>query len=146
MKIFGHPLHMMLIHFPSALLPMDFVCSLAGRLTGNLSFVNAAFYALTGAVIMGWLAIIAGAFDLIKLQEQKSDVMKKALVHAGINLTVLTGFSLIAYAEWKQYPHPGFDSTGRLIVKGSLIALLIIGNFRGGSLVLKDGVGRIHHQ
>jgi len=141
MKIFGHPLHVMLIHFPSALLPMDFACSLIGYLTGNHSFTDAAFYALAGGVLMGWLAIIAGALDLAKLVQAESGVIKKVLIHAGVNIAVLIGFSLLAYKAWQLYPALPVDSIAKLVVKGFLIALMIVGNFIGGSLVLKDRVG-----
>ena len=145
MKIFGHPVHVMLIHFPSALLPMDFICSLLGYYTSGPSFVMAAFYALIGGVGMGWLAIITGVFDLAKLAEEKNKAVKKALVHAGVNLVVLTGFSLLAYMAWQQYPHLETDTPGELIIKGILIAVMIVGNFIGGSLVLKDRVGSINN-
>ena len=145
MKIFGHPIHVMLIHFPSALLPMDLVCSILGYNMNDPSFVKAAFYASAGGVILGWLAIIAGAFDLAKLAGERNDLVKKALTHAGINLVVIIGFSLIAFTTWKQYPAPEPDSIGKMILKGGLIAFMIIGNFIGGSLVLKDRVGAAEH-
>ena len=145
MKIFGHPIHVMLIHFPSALFPMDFICSLVGYYTGNPSFVMAAFYALAGGAGMGWLAIITGAFDLAKLAEEKNKAVKKALIHAGVNLVVLAGFSLLAYMAWQQYPHLETNTPGELIIKGILIAVMIVGNFIGGSLVLKDRVGSINN-
>jgi uncharacterized membrane protein len=145
MKIFGHPVHVMLIHFPSALFPMDFICSLVGYYTGNPSFVMAAFYALIGGVGMGWLAIITGVFDLAKLAEEKNTAVKKALIHAGVNLVVLTGFSLLAYMAWQQYPHLETDTPGELTTKGILVAVMIVGNFIGGSLVLKDRVGSINN-
>jgi uncharacterized membrane protein len=143
MKIFGHPIHVMLIHFPSALLPMDLICSILGYSMNDLSFVKAAFYASAGGVVLGWLAIITGAFDLAKLTEERNNLVRKALTHAGINLVVIIGFSLIAFTTWKQYPALEPDSIGKMILKAGLIAFMIIGNFIGGSLVLKHGVGAI---
>jgi uncharacterized membrane protein len=145
MKIFGHPVHVMLIHFPSALFPMDLACSILGYSRHDPSFVSAAFYALAAGVILGWLAVIAGTFDLAKLVNDNSNVIKKALIHAGVNLTVLIGFSLIAFSTWKYYPDLEPDRIGELALKGGLIAVMIIGNFAGGSLVLKDRVGAINH-
>lgn len=130
----------MLIHFPSALLPMDFICSALGYYTGNHSFTDASFFALAGAVIFGCLAIITGAFDLIGLIE-KPLAMKKALVHGGMNATVIIVYSVLAFRAWKQFPDLEQDGLAMLVTKGGLIAFMIVGNYLGGSLILKHKVG-----
>lgn len=140
MKILGHPIHIMLIHFPSALLPMDFICSALGYYTGNHSFTDASFFALAGAVILGCAAIITGAFDLIGLIE-KPLAMKKALVHGGINATVIIAYTVLAFRAWKQYPELEQDGVGLLAIKAALITFMIAGNYLGGSLILKHKVG-----
>lgn len=141
MKIFGHPIHIMLIHFPSALLPMDFICSAAGFYTGDLSFTHAAFFAMMGGVALGGLAIITGAFDLIGIAESKPLSLKKALIHGGVNSTVIIIYSVIVFQGYKAYPELTPDTMGMLIVKASLLTFMLFGNYIGGSLVLKDGVG-----
>ena len=72
MKIFGHPLHMMLIHFPTALLPMDFLLSFFAYYNKDSSFLTAAFYCLAGGVLAGGLAIITGLIDLLLIQKIKN--------------------------------------------------------------------------
>ncbi len=54
----------MLIHFPSALLPMDFVCYGLLYYTHQTSFAYASFYALFGAVVLGWAAALFGILDI----------------------------------------------------------------------------------
>jgi uncharacterized membrane protein len=141
MKILGHPLHIMLIHFPSALLPMDLVCSLLGYYTGNSSFTDASFFAMAGAVVLGGLAIITGTFDLIGLVDNKPLALKKALVHGGINATVIIAYSILAFRAWKEFPALSQDGVGVLIFKACLITFMIVGNYLGGSLILKHRVG-----
>lgn len=141
MKLFGHPLHIMLIHFPSALFPMDFVCSCLGFYYGNLSFVNAAFYAIMGGVALGVIAIIAGAFDLIAVAKDKPTAVKKVLIHGAINTSVIIAYSLLAYIAFKQYPHLETDSLSKIIFKGGLVTFMIVGNYIGGSLILKNKIG-----
>ena len=141
MKIFGHPVHIMLIHFPSALLPMDLICSLVGYYTGNLSFTHAAYFAMAGGVGLGALAIITGAFDLIGIAENKPLSLKKALIHGGINSTVIIAYSVLLFGSYKDYPDLSTDSIAMLTVKGSFVTFMILGNYIGGSLILKDGVG-----
>jgi uncharacterized membrane protein len=141
MKILGHPIHIMLIHFPSALLPMDLACSALGYYTGNSSFTDASFFAMAGAVLFGSLAIITGTFDLLGLIEGKPHALKKALIHGGINATVIIAYSILAFRAWKQFPELTQDGIGLLVLKGSLITFMIAGNYLGGSLILKHRVG-----
>lgn len=141
MKIFGHPIHVMLIHFPSALLPMDLVCAILALCTGNQSFTDASFFAMAGGVIFGALAIVTGAFDLIGVSENKPLALKKALVHGGINATVIIAYSVLAFIAYKNYPVLPQDTLAAIILKGALVTFMIVGNYLGGSLVLKHGVG-----
>lgn len=145
MKIFGHPLHMMLIHFPSALLPMDLLCSFLGYHTGNSSFTDAAFFALAGGVGFGTLAIITGVFDLAVIAERQPLSLKKALIHGGINSIVVIAYSILAFRGYNQFPDLVQDTLTILIVKGGLLAFMIVGNYLGGSLILKDKVGLINN-
>jgi uncharacterized membrane protein len=140
MKIFGHPLHVILIHFPSALFPMDFVCSLLAYFGGPLSLTDAAFFAGFGGVITGSLAVITGAFDLIPVVKDKPGSVSKALLHGGINSTVLIGFAVTTFLAYRAYPSLRTDGASELVVKGVLVLLLAIGNFLGGSLILKDRI------
>lgn len=131
----------MLIHFPSALLPMDLVCSALGYYTGNSSFTDASFFAMAGAVLLGGLAIITGAFDLIGLVDNKPLALKKALIHGGINATVIIAYSILAFRAWEQFPALSQDAPGLLILKACLVTFMIGGNYLGGSLILKHRVG-----
>ena len=141
MKLFGHPVHVILIHFPSALFPMDFVCALIAVYTGNGSFNDSAFYASVGGVLAGWLAALAGVVDLAGVAKNKPKSLNTALLHGGINSTVLLGYTILDFLAWKHYPSLTNDSTIKLVVKGALIVLLLVGNYCGGSLILKDKVG-----
>jgi uncharacterized membrane protein len=140
MKVFGHPIHLMLIHFPSALFPMDLVCSFLAYYTGNDSFCYASFYAMAGGVILGWTAAVTGLFDLGAVAKDKPASLKKALIHGGINTVVLIAYTLFTVIAFKKYPQLVKDDVLKLILKSVFVALMIVGNFIGGSLVLKDKV------
>jgi uncharacterized membrane protein len=141
MKIFGHPIHVMLIHFPAALFPMDFTCSVIGYFTGGSSFVQASFYAMIGGAALGSGAIITGTFDLLNVINEKSSIVKKALLHGSINGTVVIIYIVLAFIAFKRYPQLEQDGIIKLILKGGLISFMILGNYLGGSLILKDKVG-----
>ncbi len=141
MKVLGHPLHIMLIHFPSALLPMEFVCYTLYYLNGDTTFGFSAFYAMTGAVVLGWAAVLFGALDLLKIPENKPAVLTKALLHGGINSSILIVYNIFAYSIFKNYPELPPAGELLLIAKALLVGLLVVGNYLGGSLVLKDKIG-----
>ena len=141
MKFFGHPLHMVLIHFPSALFPMDLVCSAIASYGGPSTLLHAAFYATLGGVMLGWLAIITGAIDLVPVVKHKPASVNKALIHGGLNTCVVIVFSVIALVANKSFPDLTPDSTALLITKTLTVSAMFIGNYLGGSLVLKDRIG-----
>ncbi|MFL5764685.1 MAG: DUF2231 domain-containing protein [Bacteroidia bacterium] len=139
MKIFGHPVHIMLIHFPSALFPMDVVCSLLAIYTGKQSFSEAAGYALIAGSVLGWAAVITGTLDLLMVMKKKPAALKTALIHGGINSTLLMVFSTMAYIDYTKgtkFPPDLFI----VIIKGILVLLMFFGNYFGGKLILKDKV------
>jgi len=135
MRIKGHPAHMMLVHFPSALLPVHFLLNIAGWWTGNAGYIQAAALILPVAVIFGWLAMITGAAEFLRLlKTQDNTQISAAALHAGINLWVL-GFYSIILALHQQWQH--VSSAITLSVEGTAIALLVLGNFFGGAVVTK---------
>lgn len=141
MKILGHPIHIMLIHFPSALFPMELVCYSLYYYTGQASFGTAAFYALAMGVVMGWLAVLFGSIDLVKIPADKPAVLKKALLHGSINSTVLIVYTIFFYSLYKKYPVLPAASMGLLIGKACAVLVMIAGNYIGGSLILEDKLG-----
>lgn len=141
MKIFGHPLHVMLIHFPSALFPIELVFYGIYFFTGQLSFGQSAFYTMAGGVVFGWMAAIFGVADLIKIPAEKPTILKKALLHGSINITVVIVYTILAYSVYKVYPNIPVPKMALIIVKICAVGFMFIGNFMGGSLVLKDKVG-----
>jgi uncharacterized membrane protein len=140
MKVFGHPIHLMLVHFPAALLPMDFICSCIAYLTGNEIFAHSAFFAAVGGVTLGILAILSGALDTLGIIKNHKNAVVPALIHGSINLFVVLIYGVLAYKVWLTYPEIKFDTQGILIFKGIIILLLLVGNYFGGNLIVKNKV------
>ncbi|ELR69654.1 hypothetical protein C900_04879 [Fulvivirga imtechensis AK7] len=139
MYIKKHPLHLMLVHFPVGLLPMDLFCSILALRTDDRTFLFAGFYALAGAVVFGWLAVITGTIDLItwKGNDAKEDqkVIGKGLIHGGIQIIVIMIYTGLAFLE--NYPYLEYPATGVVVTKTVLVMSMFIGNYFGGELVLK---------
>jgi uncharacterized membrane protein len=138
MKFLGHPIHVMLIHFPTALLPMDLLLSYLFYTGGNESFGTAAFYCLTAGVALGLVAGVTGLIDLVGIKEKTA--MAAALVHGGINLTAILIFSVFAYRGWKQFPSVPAPSAVTLIIKLLTVIFIFVGNYLGGRLIFKHHI------
>lgn len=141
MHINKHPLHLMLVHFPVALIPMDLCCSLLAIKTGNETFLFAGFYALVGAVFLGWAAVITGTIDLItwKSNDKKEDqeVLMKGVIHGALQITVIMIYSGLTFLQWQDYPYLEVPVKVVVVTKAILIAGMFAGNYFGGELVLK---------
>ena len=141
MKIFGHPLHMMLIHFPTALLPMDVFLSFFAYYNKDSSFLPAAFYCLAGGVLIGGLAIITGLIDLVLIPKDNKPALGTALIHGFMNAMIVLFFGIFAYRAWQLYPQMTMPQMSTLIIKAILLIVLFIGNYLGGKLILHHHVG-----
>jgi uncharacterized membrane protein len=128
----------MLIHFPTALLPMDLCLSYLFYRTGNESFGAAAYYCLLVGVVSGLLSGITGLIDLIMIKDKTA--MAAALVHGGINLAAILVFSVFAYKGWKVYPQIETPAVTVLALKLVLVLFIFVGNYLGGKLIFKHHI------
>lgn len=132
-----HPFHMMVVHFPSALLIMDVVFGGIAEYSPNEKLYYAAYYCLVGGVIGGWAAIVSGLYDLFRYQLTQGEEVKTAMLHGGIQATVIFGYTFTLSAE---YNHPLYIENAPLwlwITKGVLIVFMLAGNYFGGELLLR---------
>ncbi len=136
-KLFGHPIHVMLVHFPAALLPVAAALE-ALRDFAHVSLVLDIRILLWPGVAMGWIAVVFGLWDLIRLPKASPEMMH-ALIHGGINATALSGFT------WALYLSPtSAESTLRVVIELACTALILIGNKFGGDLIFRYAIGHLH--
>ena len=101
------------------------------------------FYSILSGVILGWLAALTGLLDLVKLSDKIHHAAKNALIHGSINGLVLTGYSGIVFYQYMHFSSPHPDTAGLLAFKGFLIIVLLVGNYLGGNLILKNKIAVI---
>jgi len=140
MKIPGHPLHLMLIHFPSALFPVDLLYSVLANYIWTVPLIYASSLMTLSGTAFGWIAAITGMFDLSTVAKNRPGSVKKAMIHGFINTIVLMGYTVLSFLILKHQPEFVKDSLTIQMTKACLVALMIGGNFIGGSLVLEDKV------
>lgn len=141
-RMFGHPIHAMLVHFPSALFPTSLALDVLARLGGGSSYAAAAFYAMAGGLLGGAAAAVFGAMDYFRLPATHA-AWKKASLHALLNLVWLMWFGVLFGLRLKQYPQIELATTLAIILSGAAVAGLLFSNFLGGELVFRHQLGVI---
>lgn len=140
-RIAGHPLHIILAHFPSALFPMSVACSSLFYFSDNTWAGHAAFYNLMAGAGTAWLTIVFGLWESLLVPARKTKAIASILWHATFNVLATILFSIWASSAWNEYPDVVKDSITLLVFKWIAVAMLIIGNYFGGKLLLKHHIG-----
>lgn len=133
-----HPFHIMVVHFPTSLLIMDMIFSTIALYGGYEKLSYTAYHCLVAGVIGGWAAIVSGLYDLFRYQlTTHGEEIKTAMIHGGIQTTVVLGFTFVLSAEYNYPIYIGDAPLWLWIVKGMLITLMLAGNYFGGELLLR---------
>ncbi len=140
-KMFGHPIHMMLIHFPSAFLPMAAILDLISYIYKDSLLALFAFYSACSGIIIGGAALIFGVLDLFKLETQ-SKQFRIALVHGSLNCIWIFIFTVVAGIQIKFYPNIQAANLALTFIELFSVCGMLYSNFLGGELVLKYGIGK----
>jgi uncharacterized membrane protein len=137
-KLFGHPIHPMLIVLPLGLLSAAVVFDVVYLLTGDAGFSGVAFWNIAAGVVGGLGAAIFGAWDWFHIP---SDTRAKriGLLHGGGNVVVVVLFTI----SWLlRVGQDGYEP-GALAYALSFggLALAAVTGWLGGELVDRLGVG-----
>lgn len=139
-RIAGHPIHSMLVHFPSALFPMSLLFDVLSLFLQDSCLCCAAFYCLAAGVIMAIIAACFGAIDYARVPAEHP-AWNKASLHALLNITWIILFSIVFGLKLKHYPKIEFADTTQIIISTLSVAGLIFSNYLGGDLVFKHKLG-----
>lgn len=136
-KLFGHPIHQMLIVFPLGLLATSFFFDLGWLATGRPGLGVAAFYMIAAGIIGGLLAAVFGLIDWLAIP---SGTRAKAigLWHGGGNVVVVT---LFAASWWLRRGTAELPPTAAIVLSGLAVGLALVTGWLGGELVDRLGVG-----
>jgi len=140
MRLFGHPIHPMLVHFPIAFwtVAMPAYMSAAagvGDLAGTIArFSNAA------GLAMAVLAMLAGLADLRSI-DRRSAAMTVATRHMMVMATVWTCFLFALMLPILPDLDRSTAQLGAATAAGFGFLLMAIGGWLGGQLVYRHGVG-----
>jgi uncharacterized membrane protein len=137
-KIFGHPVHPMLVVFPLGLLSTAVVFDILYLAFRNTAFPTAAFYMIAAGVVGGLLAAIFGFVDWLGLRKdtRAKDV---GAWHGLGNLVIVILFAI----SWlMRQAAPNFvPNTLALLLSFGGVALALVTGWLGGEMVYRLGIG-----
>ncbi len=142
-RFLGHPIHVMLVHFPAALFPFGLLMDVLAVVVGEQTFAATACYSYAGGVALGCLAAVFGAMDYFRISAEER-MWKIASLHALLNVLWVCAFAFICGVRLTQFPHFAVATSGQLTTAAVCVLGMIVSNHLGGELVLRYGLGVSH--
>jgi len=138
MRVFGHPLHPMLVHFPIAFWTLATVCD-ALALAGLAQTWRFGWLALAIGTTAALPTAIAGLLDFARLEARamKTGTLHMALM--GCAFLVYTAALGLRTRAWAPLPVPGLSA---ILCSVAGFLLLAIGGHFGAALVYRYSAGR----
>jgi uncharacterized membrane protein len=137
-KLFGHPIHQMLIVFPLGLLATSLAFDIAYLSGGNPTFSATSFWMITAGILGGLLAAVFGLVDWLAIPSG-TRAKRIGAWHGGGNVVIVGLFFiswLLRYGDATHRP-----SVGAFILSLVAVALALVTGWLGGELVDRLGVG-----
>lgn len=136
-KLFGHPVHPMLVVFPLGLLAAAVIFDVIRMATGNGYWSEIAFWMIAGGVLSGLIAAPFGAIDWLAIPSG-TRASRIGFLHGAGNVVVLMIFAL---SWWLRRDAPGIPGTLALALSFAAFAMALVTGWLGGELVDRLGVG-----
>ena len=140
LRVLGHPLHAILIHFPLALLLLVPPLEALGWLAGWEEGWTLAWWAQAAGLASAIPAALSGLFDLVA-QSRKPAISSLGNLHmlAMTGAVSLMGLSLYLKGGTAAIPPPRLFAI--LGLSAGAASLLIWGGWLGGEMVYRHGAG-----
>ena len=133
-KLFGHPIHPVLIVYPVGLLSTAVIFDLLYVLTGNVDLSTFSFWALLAGLIGGLAAAIFGLIDWMAVPKG-TRARRIGAFHGAGNVVVVVLFAASLGARWSQ---PAYLPDTMPFVFGIMgLALALVTAWLGGELVYR---------
>ena len=138
-KLFGHPIHPMLIVFPLGLLVTAVVFDILLLATGRGLWRTLAFYDLAAGIIGGLLAAVPGFIDYLTLRGPARRIGTWHLVVNVLGLIVFAVSFLLRTQTGSQWVPVSSSLPQALSIVGAVV--MGVGGWLGGHLVYVHGMG-----
>ena len=136
-KLFGHPVHPMLIVFPLGLLAMAAIFDIVSIATANGYWSEISYWMIAAGVITGLLAAPFGLIDWLAIPTG-TRAKRIGALHGGGNVIVLL---LFAASWWMRMEDPRTPAMLAFILSFAGVGLALVTGWLGGELVDRLSVG-----
>src|ERR1043166_5852023 len=136
-KLFGHPIHQMLIVFPLGVLGMSLFFDLIAISTDRPPLLQAAFYMIAAGIVTGLLAAVFGLIDFLAIPGA-TRAKRIGLLHGVGNVIVV---ALFALSWWLRRPAPSAPGTLPVVISAVAVGIALVTGWLGGELVDRLSVG-----
>ena len=138
MRLFGHPVHPILVAFPIALLGLTPILDVLALAKVMADANVAAYFCQLAGLIGGGLAIVTGFADFMTIPQADKAAAKAAIIHASLALCMLSVFG-IAFAV--RGGRTAVAGTTVLALEAVGAVFLAVAGWFGGHLVFGYGIG-----
>ena len=136
-KLFGHPIHQMLIVFPLGLLATSFIFDIVYLATNNARWADISFWMIASGIIGGLVAAVFGLVDFLAIPK-RTRAKRIGAMH-GIGNVIVTG--LFAASWLIRYDAPMAPDTIAIVFSASAVSLALVTGWLGGELVDRLAIG-----
>lgn len=136
-KLFGHPLHQVLIVFPLGLLATAVVFDIIALATGSARWFEISYWMIAAGIIGGLIAAPFGTIDWLATPAN-TRAKRIGLLHGAGNVVVLILFAASWWLRDGALREPG---TLALVLSFAGVGLALLTGWLGGELVTRLGVG-----
>src|SRR5262245_1300562 len=126
-----HPVHTMIVHFPAALFPVDFIFSMVAIFSTYDELAVAAYYCLLAGTIGGWLAMLTGVVDLFKYVVKPGSIALPGIIHSSVQTIVVIGYTMMLAIEYHHMNFVIAPPVWLWATKFVLLAIMFVGNYFG---------------
>lgn len=136
-RLFGHPIHQMLIVFPLGLLGTSLLFDIAHLVSDNGQWALIAYWMIVAGVISGLVAAVFGFIDWLSIPSG-TRAKRIGMLHGGGNVVVVLLFIL----SWLMRRDDPLAPEGLAVGLSALaVGLALVTGWLGGELVDRLGVG-----
>jgi uncharacterized membrane protein len=141
-KLFGHPIHAMLVGFPVTLYTVTLLAYIAYQTSGDVFWFRVGIAANVAGVAMALLTAIPGFLDWLLGIPSGAAAKGTGLRHMLLNVSALVVFAINAGLHARYWTGPARpDATLAIILAAIGIGLTLMAGWLGWNLVQKHHVG-----
>lgn len=138
LRLAGHPIHPMLVHFPVALWTLGFAADTGGLVAGDSWWWQVSFGCQALGVLAATLAMVAGLLDYAALARDHP-AQETAVAHMLVISTAWLSF--LASLGLRGLPDGATPPLVAIVAAGVGFVAMAIGGWLGGRLVYRFAVG-----